>query len=67
MTVEDRMPIWEFQCAKCKAKKEVYVLGKYFDIQWAQCPEGHGDMTRQPTAGNFELKGPGFYKNDYKK
>jgi putative FmdB family regulatory protein len=57
------MPIYTFKCINCK--KEIEKLCKINESH-PRCECGFV-MTKVPSVpGSFELKGPGFYKNDYK-
>jgi putative FmdB family regulatory protein len=59
------MPIYEFQCKVCGKRYEV--LQRY-DDPLPKCSCGLTDerMDRLISAGNFELKGTGWYKTDFK-
>ena len=53
------MPVYEYQCAKCK--RIVEVLQRDSD----PAPICHGNMKRLISHNNFHLKGTGWYKTDY--
>jgi len=57
------MPIYEYKCLEC---------GKVFEFfdkdgkDKPECPHCDGKVKRLMSRFGFELKGSGFYKNDYK-
>jgi putative FmdB family regulatory protein len=57
------MPIYEYQCQKCKNIFEVF--HKIEEEVSPACPKCLGDARRIISATNFILKGSGFYVNDY--
>lgn len=67
------MPIFEFECPKCQRRIErIFSRVEQADDADVRCVSvicpgmRKAKMQRTITAANFELKGPGFYKNDYK-
>lgn len=64
------MPRWDFECPSCGHREE-HTFPSFAEIKppvCSHCDFWYDDpvpMERQPSAGNFVLKGPGFYKNDY--
>ncbi len=54
------MPIYEYQCTKCRRKVEV--LQKADD----PAPKCHGVMKKLISKNSFILKGTGWYATDYK-
>jgi putative FmdB family regulatory protein len=57
------MPIYEYQCQKCKNIFEVF--HKIEEEVNPACPRCLGQARRVMSATNFILKGSGFYVNDY--
>lgn len=59
------MPIYEYECQQCKARMEK--IQKMSDAPLVDCPEcGAPALTKVVTAGNFRLKGNGWYETDFK-
>ncbi|MEO7970540.1 MAG: zinc ribbon domain-containing protein [bacterium] len=58
-----RMPIYEFECKKCKAHSEVFQ--KMNDKQPTKCPKCGGRLERLISAPAIQFKGSGFYLTDY--
>lgn len=58
------MPIYEYECPKCKAVEEL--LQKMSDPP-PPCPTDptHGAMTKRVSPTNFDLKGGGWAKDGY--
>lgn len=56
------MPLYEFKCPECGFKKER--LQKYADAP-PECPHCHVPTQRCVSAGSFELKGTGWYRDHY--
>ncbi len=57
------MPIYEYQCQKCK---EVFEIFHKIDEECnPACPKCLGKAKKLISATNFILKGAGFYVNDY--
>jgi putative FmdB family regulatory protein len=58
------MPIFEYECQKCGAKKEIFVsTSKYSDIPICEkCKEA---MKRILSKCTFSLIGPGWAKDGY--
>jgi putative FmdB family regulatory protein len=57
------MPIYEYQCKKCKAHIEVFQ--KTNDKPPAKCRKCGGRLEKQISASSIQFKGSGFYVNDY--
>lgn len=57
------MPIYEFECRKCKAKHEV--IQKMNDKQPTKCPKCGGRLDRLQSAPAIQFKGSGWYVTDY--
>lgn len=59
------MPIYEYECAKCKKVHEIWQ--KITEEPVAQCPDCKKKMQRLISASGFALKGTGWYKTDYER
>jgi putative FmdB family regulatory protein len=57
------MPIYEYECEKCKKKTEA--VQKVFDKPLSQC-SCSGKLKRIISKSTFILKGTGWYNTDYK-
>jgi putative FmdB family regulatory protein len=57
------MPIYEFECRKCKAKLEV--LQKMNDKPPVKCQKCGGRLERLHSAPAIQFKGSGWYVTDY--
>jgi putative FmdB family regulatory protein len=57
------MPIYEFECRKCKAHVEVYQ--KVNDKPPAKCRKCGGKLDRVISAPAIQFKGSGWYVTDY--
>jgi putative FmdB family regulatory protein len=57
------MPIYEYQCRRCKEMFEVF--HKIDEDDNVACPKCLGPAKKLISATNFVLKGSGFYVNDY--
>jgi putative FmdB family regulatory protein len=57
------MPIYEFECTKCKAHTEVFQ--KMNDRQPTKCRKCGGRLERLVSASAIQFKGSGFYLTDY--
>jgi putative FmdB family regulatory protein len=57
------MPIYEFECRKCKGKLEV--LQKMSDKPPVKCPRCGGRLERLHSAPAIQFKGSGWYVTDY--
>ncbi len=57
------MPLYEYQCAKCKRRTEKIenVSGPYLK----KCPHCGGKVERTLTAPAIQFKGSGWYVTDY--
>lgn len=59
------MPIYEYQCAKCKKVHEIWQ--KITEAPETKCPSCGGEIERLISASGFALKGSGWYKTDYER
>jgi putative FmdB family regulatory protein len=59
------MPIYEYECRKCKAHIEVYQ--KVSDKPPAKCRKCGGKLERKISAPAIQFKGSGWYVTDYGK
>ncbi len=57
------MPIYEYDCAKCKRKTEV--IQRMSDPRLKVCPHCGGKLTKAFSAPAIQFKGSGFYITDY--
>lgn len=57
------MPIYEYQCQKCKAHIEI--LQKIADKPLAKCRKCGGRLEKQWSQSGFQFKGSGWYVTDY--
>lgn len=57
------MPIYEFECRKCKAHIEVFQ--KMSDKPPVKCRKCGGRLERQLSAPAIQFKGSGWYVTDY--
>jgi putative FmdB family regulatory protein len=57
------MPIYEYQCTKCKARSEE--IQKVNDPPKKKCPKCGGLLNKLISAPAFQFKGSGFYITDY--
>jgi putative FmdB family regulatory protein len=57
------MPIYEYECRKCKAHVEV--MQKISDKPLSKCPKCGGRLEKQWSSTSFQLKGSGWYATDY--
>ncbi|HEV7473662.1 MAG TPA: zinc ribbon domain-containing protein [Pyrinomonadaceae bacterium] len=57
------MPIYEFECRKCKAKLEVFQ--KMNDKPPVKCRQCGGRLERLVSASAIQFKGSGWYVTDY--
>ena len=57
------MPIYEYQCRKCKAHTEVFQ--KVNDKPPVKCRKCGGRLERMTSAPAIQFKGSGFYATDY--
>ena len=57
------MPIYEFECRKCKAKLEV--LQKMSDKPPVKCRKCGGRLEKLVSASAIQFKGSGWYVTDY--
>lgn len=58
------MPTYEYECEKCKSALEV--VQKFSDPPLTECPKCGGKLVKKITAGEFILKGSGFYVTEHK-
>jgi putative FmdB family regulatory protein len=57
------MPIYEYECKKCKAHTEVYQ--KITDKPRSRCPKCKGRLEKLMSASAIRFKGKGWYVTDY--
>jgi putative FmdB family regulatory protein len=57
------MPIYEYECRKCKAHTEV--LQKIADKPLVKCRKCGGRLEKQWSQSGFQFKGSGWYVTDY--
>jgi putative FmdB family regulatory protein len=57
------MPIYEFECRKCKARSEV--LQRLNDKPPVKCSKCGGRLERLTSAPAIQFKGTGWYVTDY--
>ena len=57
------MPIYEYQCQKCKAHTEI--IQKMTDKPLTKCRKCGGRLEKQWSSTSFQLKGSGWYVTDY--
>src|SRR6266550_9306894 len=57
------MPIYEFECRKCKAKLEVFQ--KMSDKHPVKCKKCGGRLEKLVSASAIQFKGSGWYVTDY--
>jgi putative FmdB family regulatory protein len=57
------MPIYEYQCAKCK--KTIEVIQKFSDKPLKKHAGCGGTLTKLISASGFQFKGTGWYVTDY--
>jgi putative FmdB family regulatory protein len=56
------MPVYEFQCIKCK--NEFEEMCSYKDIENIRCPKCKGKSKKKFSVPSIAFKGSGFYKTD---
>jgi len=59
------MPLYEYQCKKCKHRFEK--IQKFSDKPVTKCPECGGPVERLLSAPAVQFKGSGWYVTDYAK
>ena len=57
------MPIYEYECRKCKAHTEVFQ--KINDKPRTRCPKCKGRLDKLMSASAVHFKGTGWYVTDY--
>lgn len=57
------MPIYEYECRKCKARSEV--LQKLNDKPPTKCSKCGGRLDKMTSAPAIQFKGSGWYVTDY--
>jgi putative FmdB family regulatory protein len=57
------MPIYEYECRKCKAHVEA--MQKMSDKPLTKCRKCGGRLEKQWSSTSFQLKGSGWYVTDY--
>jgi putative FmdB family regulatory protein len=60
---EEFMPLYEYECRKCKAHIEI--LQKITDKPLAKCRKCGGRLEKLWSSTSFQLKGTGWYATDY--
>jgi putative FmdB family regulatory protein len=63
MAVNATMPMYEYQCRKCKHRFER--IQKFSDPILKSCPECGGTVDQLLTAAAVRFKGSGWYATDY--
>jgi len=59
------MPLYEYQCKKCKHRFEK--IQKFSDKMLTKCPECGGPIEQVVSAPAVQFKGSGWYVTDYAK
>jgi putative FmdB family regulatory protein len=59
------MPIYEYQCQKCRAHTEAFQ--KVSDKPLSKCPKCGGRLEKMISAPAIQFKGSGWYVTDYAK
>ena len=59
------MPLYEYQCKKCKHRFER--LQQFSDKPIKKCPECGGPLEKLISASQVQFKGSGWYVTDYAK
>jgi putative FmdB family regulatory protein len=57
------MPIYEYECQKCKKQHEV--MQKITEKPLSKCPDCGGKLRKMISNSSFVLKGTGWYATDY--
>jgi len=57
------MPIYEYECVKCKSRVEVFQ--KMSDKPPTKCKKCGGRLEKQLSASAIQFKGSGWYVTDY--
>lgn len=57
------MPLYEYTCPKCGEFEFHHKIGEDLTV----CPLCQSQVKKLISSGIFDLKGDGFYANDYKK
>ena len=57
------MPIYEYECRKCKAHTEAFQ--KLSDKPLTKCPKCGGRLDKRISAPAIQFKGSGWYVTDY--
>jgi putative FmdB family regulatory protein len=57
------MPIYEYECKKCKSHTEAFQ--KTTDKPLVKCPKCGGRLEKQISAPAIQFKGSGWYVTDY--
>lgn len=61
------MPLYDVQCRKCGATREVLHRGTGVVVEFCRECDSPAPMRVLPSApAGFDLKGEGFYSNDYR-
>ena len=57
------MPIYEYECQKCK--KSVEIMQSMSEKPVTTCPDCSGEMKKLISSSSFQLKGGGWYADGY--
>ena len=57
------MPVYEYECSGCK--KVFEIQQRLADAPVSACPECGGDVKKLISMSSFQLKGGGWYVDDY--
>ncbi|MEW6107608.1 MAG: FmdB family zinc ribbon protein [Nitrospirota bacterium] len=57
------MPIYEYECTKCRTHHEI--MQKITEKPLTKCPDCGGKMKKMISNTSFVLKGTGWYVTDY--
>ena len=57
------MPLYEYQCKKCKHRFEK--IQQFSDKPLTKCPECGGPLEKLISASSVQFKGSGWYVSDY--
>lgn len=60
------MPLYVYKCEKCGNTDEFLLKFSEIKKTEVECKHCKGKMNYQISASSFDLRGKGFYKNDYK-
>lgn len=57
------MPIYEYECKKCRERFEY--IQKFSDDPIEECEKCSGELEKKLSTSNFSLKGSGWFKDGY--